>query len=108
MIGFQTWKLGVSRRMGCAELASDIRARIVADFGAESLFQVAAELARYTGAEGDRVRRCILYLASGSRAALRENVHLANVDYRDVIWSAEYDGGKDRLRNFSKPFPNDC
>jgi hypothetical protein len=90
--------------MHASELPADIRARIVADYGAESLFEITSELYRYRGPERERVLRCILHLAAGDRPGLTDNLSLAQVDYRDVIWGAEYAGGADRLRSFSEPF----
>lgn len=90
--------------MTSAELPADIHTRIVAEYGIDGLTGIASELSRYQGPERERVLRCILHLAAGDRSALAENLSLAQLDYRDVIWGAEYEGGHDRLRSFSEPF----
>lgn len=56
------------------------------------------------GPEGERVARCVLWLASDLEALAR-HARSAGVDYRDVIWWAEYDGGETRLRDFTNPLP---
>jgi hypothetical protein len=52
--------------------------------------------------EGARVVRCVLHLGE-DLDKLAHYAAAARVDYRDVIWWAEYDGGEQRLRDFSKP-----
>ena len=46
----------------------------------------------------------IVHLAGGSIERLAEAVALANTDYRDVLWRAEYECGEKRLRDFGKRF----
>ena len=59
----------------------------------------------------DRVIRCILYLASGDLAKLKEYIEVAIYDTRDVMYWAEYinrDPGQKprRIRDFNKTFTN--
>ena len=56
-------------------LANDILARIRQDFSG-----------------GDRILRCILFVARGRFDALADAVALARRDPRDLIVNAEYDG----------------
>jgi hypothetical protein len=55
--------------------------------------------------EGARVVRCVLHLAKSNLAELARYAAAAQLDHRDVIWWAEYDGGEHQLRDFTKPLP---
>lgn len=58
--------------------------------------------------EGPRIARCVWWLAGRDDDALERLAHYATaarVDYRDVIWWAEYDGGETQLRDFTNPLP---
>jgi len=52
----------------------------------------------------DRLVRAILYLAAGDVERLARVIETARIDYRDVLWQAEYDGGETLLRDFKKSF----
>ena len=52
----------------------------------------------------DRLLRCIVYLSKGDINILCEVIDLAEKDFRDLIWSAEYDCDEKGLRDFSAPF----
>jgi len=52
----------------------------------------------------DRLIRCALFLSKGSIKELEGAVSLGKTDYRDLIWSAEYDCKEARLRDFNRPF----
>jgi hypothetical protein len=52
-----------------------------------------------------RLMRCALFLSQGSIKELEGAVSLGKTDYRDLIWSAEYDCKEDQLRDFNRPFP---
>ena len=85
----------------------DIVARIELQFGQNAreaielleAFVVAGQIR-----ETNRVIRCLVHLAGGSIPKLCENIQLAEVDYRDVIWNAEYDHSDERKRDLSIPF----
>jgi hypothetical protein len=47
-----------------------------------------------------RVARCVMFLAGGDPVKLAQFTAAARLDYRDVIWWAEYDGGEILLRSF--------
>ncbi len=51
---------------------------------------MAAQLATYTGNEPERVRLAILVLADGDPRAVTDMVSAAQLDYRDVLYWAEY------------------
>lgn len=51
-----------------------------------------------------RILRCIVYLADGNINSLKEMIDLAKIDFRDVIYQAEYDCRDQRMRDFSQPF----
>ena len=85
----------------------DIAGRIESDFGpaaAEAAEILATFLAHGDEAVSDRLVRCIVYLARGNLETLCETIDLAEKDYRDVIWAAEYDGTQVRRQDFSQPF----
>jgi hypothetical protein len=95
------------------DLPSDIRERVVADFGAEQADAIYRELLERIPdglPNGTRPRhlRCILYLAKGDRALLDRYITLCLEDTRDVMVAAEYQTGPRmglvRKRDFSKPF----
>jgi hypothetical protein len=95
------------------DIPSDIRERVVADFGADQADAIYRELLDRIPdglPNGTRPRhlRCILYLAQGDRALLERYIALCLEDTRDVMLAAEYDTGPRmglvRKRNFAKPF----
>lgn len=53
---------------------------------------------------GDRILRCIVFVANGDLDILEKAVELALVDYRDLIVWAEYDASRNRVRDLSVPF----
>jgi hypothetical protein len=55
----------------------------------------------------ERLIRCALFLSQGSIKELEGAVSLGKTDYRDLIWSAEYDCKEERLRDFNQPFPKE-
>lgn len=50
-----------------------------------------------------RLERCILYDAGGDVRKLKENIEIARLDYRDVIFSAEYEDDE-QVRDLNFPF----
>ena len=82
----------------------DILERIAADFGRDSVAEVAKLLAAYHGPEPHRVCRCILHLSAGSTDKLKHNVEDAAKDYRDIIFFAEYDRDANRIHDFTRDF----
>jgi hypothetical protein len=76
-------------------LPADVEHALAADPELRKLDGAVPELAR--------VARCVVFLAGGDPAKLAHFVAAARLDYRDVIWWAEYDGGETRLRNFTHP-----
>lgn len=86
-------------------LPNDIVRRIASEFAADRI-AVATEILESCAElkESARVQRCVVHLARGDLDKLREYAHAAEVDYRDVIWWAEYDGGETVLRDLNQPF----
>lgn len=84
----------------------DILVRIMGDFPEESPETILALLMEYKGSERPRISRCILHLARGSIDQLLHFIGSANVDYRDVIYIAEYSESDSRVHDFSQPFSN--
>lgn len=51
----------------------------------------------------ERVVRCVVHLGEGDVAKIEHYAHAARADPRDVIWWAEYDGGEQLVRDFTRP-----
>jgi hypothetical protein len=82
----------------------DIAARIEQDFDPGALDGICRLLQPLVDEGlGDRVVRCILILSSGEIGRLQHNVEQALLDYRDVIYWAEYDANR-RVFDFNFPF----
>src|SRR5438105_9398581 len=64
--------------------------RIGREFHGADQDAVAELLASYSGPENDRVRWDILELSKGTLEKVREYVKAAQIDYRDVLYWAEY------------------
>ena len=85
-------------------LPEDIARRVNSEFAQPDRAPVVLALEAYDGPEPDRVRRCILHLASGALEKVSHFVEAASADYRDVIYWAEYDKDDRRVRDFSRAF----
>lgn len=86
-------------------LPDDVVRKIASDFPDEPLATILALLDDYGGPERLRVIRCVIHLAEGNANKLLDFIGSASADYRDVIYSAEYDGRDQRIRDYSQPFP---
>ena len=64
--------------------------RIAREFDASEQAPVIDLLSGYPGPEGERVMWDILELSKGNLEKVRYYVQTANVDYRDVLYWAEY------------------
>ncbi len=88
-------------------MSPDIQSKIQRDFPTADAFAAIEEIgvwdAERKGLLDDRLVRCAVYLAQGNLDALKKQIALGKVDYRDLIMAAEYDGEK-RLRDLSVPF----
>lgn len=102
-----------TRESDSTDLPSDIRERVVQDFGADQADTVYRQLLERIPeglANGTRPRhlRCILYLAKGDRGQLERYIEMCLEDTRDVMLGAEYEigsrSGLVRKRDFGKPF----
>jgi hypothetical protein len=88
-------------------MESDIERYIIRRFAAADRARVEAAIERvyeHAGAAGARVARCVLFLSLGDVDAVDRHAEHARVDWRDVVWWAEYDGGERQLRDFTRPF----
>ena len=56
--------------------------------------------------EPHRVMRSVVHLAGGDLMQLSCFARAAKIDSQDVMRWAEYDGGEERLRDFTQPFPD--
>lgn len=54
--------------------------------------------------ELDRIFRSLLFLSNGNYEDLNKFLKTAEIDYRDILYWAEYDKNDNRIRDFSKPF----
>lgn len=85
----------------------DITARVAADFAPADRGD-ALGLLELLGSEvggQPRVLRCVLFLAEGNLARLAHFADRARVDWRDVMYWAEYDEQDRLVRDFDRPFP---
>jgi hypothetical protein len=85
-------------------MLEDIVQRVHSDFAQSDRPSVVDALEMYQGPEPDRVRRCILHLASGTLEKVGHFVEAANADHRDVIYWAEHDTTDRRVRDFTQAF----
>ncbi len=89
------------------EIKKDIIDKINSDFladDAELVINLIKELKDNNKELSDRIIRCIVYVSQGDLTKLDEAQQLAELDYRDLIISAEYKNFEERLRNFNNPF----
>ena len=88
-------------------VAADITPKLKQDFGpnlSRARELLADFYAESKGNVSDRLVRAIIYLAHGDLEELSRVIGVARIDYRDVLWQAEYEGGEVRLRDFNKSF----
>lgn len=64
--------------------------RVARDFPASEQALVLEVLSGYTGPEAARVVWDILKLSNGSSERVKDYLHVAQTDYRDVLYWAEY------------------
>lgn len=72
-----------------------------------SILQLLSEYQQQYPDHSPRILRCIVFLANGSFDKFAEAVKLAQIDWRDLIVSAKYDGwmGEEHhAGNFNSPF----
>ncbi|MCK6261651.1 hypothetical protein KP803_00015 [Vibrio sp. ZSDE26] len=86
----------------------DIYQKIEKDFGDDAI-EVHDALkvldAKTKGLISNRLIRAIIFLAKGDVEAFHQKVKLAQVDYRDVLYQAEYNYPEnERVRDFSQTF----
>lgn len=92
-------------------LPEDIIAKVRKDFSEDDMIPILQLLGEFQkeGSEycGDRILRCIVFMAHGNFEKFARAVALARIDWRDLIVDAEYDGwsGEEyRRRNMNLPF----
>lgn len=90
-------------------LAADIQQRAIRDFGevdGKRVYQrLLDEIPRESQGGGfERLLRCILHSANGDESLVESGMRLLELDYRDLIMGAEYEG-EVRKFDFSQPFP---
>ncbi len=91
-------------------LPEDIIVKVRRDFSEDEEIAILQMLSEYQQQQPDhsaRILRCIVFIAHGSFDKFAEAVKLAQLDWRDLIVSAEYDGwsGEEHhVRNFNSPF----
>lgn len=71
-------------------IAPSVRRAVVLGFAEAARPDALAALRRYRGPETPRVHRALLALSGGKVRELRGMVDVANGDYRDVLYWAEY------------------
>lgn len=90
-------------------VAEDIIKKVRLDFPrldeAQLVLALLHEFAEQNPAlSGDRLLRCIVYVANGDLDLFAKAIELAVVDYRDLVVWAEYDENRFQIRDLSKPF----
>lgn len=93
-------------------LSSDIRLKVIHDFDRPDEAQLVLKLleefkAQNRDLSGDRIVRCIVFVANGDLDLLDKALQLAVIDYRDLIVWAEYDKDRVQIRDMTKPFKMD-
>lgn len=86
------------------DLPIDVVQKLEADFSQDELASARRLLGGYSGKERLRVIRCIVHLAKGNADSLLHFIDEAAMDYRDVIYWAEYDRNDRRIHDFNLPF----
>jgi len=81
----------------------DIAEKLHSDFGPKADEAINMIEAFQTN-DNTRILRCVVYLADGNINSLKAMIDLATIDYRDVIYQAEYDCADQRKRDFNQPF----
>ncbi len=88
-------------------LPDDIRSRLESEFEGADLVE-ALELMEALDF-GHRVARCVVFLAEGSLDELAQYTEVARIDWRDVIFWAEYIHHEakhpEQVRDMEQPFP---
>jgi hypothetical protein len=88
-------------------MKTDIYQKIKRDFGDDlqlAIEQVEILDARTKGLIGDRMLRSMVFLSKGKIERFKQVIELGRVNYRDVLWQAEYDCGEEQLYDFNKTF----
>lgn len=96
-------------------IAPDIENKIRADAGdfADEMLEQLAAFAGRNPEIGDRILRCLVYLAQGKIDRLGYAIQTAESDWRDTIVQAEYEPRPDskrfqgdfiQVRDFNSPF----
>lgn len=87
-------------------IPADVRARLESEYDGADLIE-ALELIEALDF-GDRVARCVVFLAKGSLLELASYAEVARIDWRDVIFWAEYIGHSAKhpkqVRDMKQPF----
>lgn len=86
-------RLGLASKLlsaGHMALERRLRVRIAKEFAETDRVAALSLLEGYAGREPDRVRWDILELSKGNLEKVREYLEAARIDYRDVLYWAEY------------------
>lgn len=87
-------------------MLEDIIAKIALDFeNPGEILDILASMEEVRGGPVEsRVIRSILFLAAGDTARLRHFVDLYFIDFRDLLWQAEYENTGVRKYDFNRTF----
>lgn len=88
-------------------MKTDIYQKIEKDFGdslPEAIEQINILDARSKGLIHDRMIRAMVFFAKGNVERFKQVIELGRIDYRDVLWQAEYDCGEEQHFDFNKSF----
>lgn len=88
-------------------IKTDIYRKIEIDFK-DNLQAVIEQIeildAEANGLLSDRLLRAMVFVANGNIERLKQIIKLARIDYRDVLWQAEYDANEKQIHDFNKSF----
>ena len=88
-------------------MKTDIYQKIESDFKEDkdlALREIDILEAKTKGLIGDRLLRAMVYLANGDINEFKAMIKLSEIDYRDLLWQAEYECTEERKRDFNKSF----
>ena len=93
------------------KLSSDILTQIKHQFGEnhKKVIEILEnELSENDFLNSNRIIRCLIFLSEKNIEKVKENINLAKIDWRDIIFLAEYESNEKSepklIRDFNKPF----
>lgn len=87
-------------------MKKDIREKIKKDFSnPKEILDMLSDMAKKDDeVTSDRIYRAVVFLADGSLQSLNHFIELYFIDYRDLLWQAEYEDSEIQKYDFNKSF----